>query len=178
MIDRNFCQFHGGRTGRRGARIDNLPTFYAKHLKTSLKKTIEDQLEVDPIEQINIFEELAIIRATAVSAVTLYEKCVGTKAEQGAGALVRDVLKEVVTTCQAAQQIESSSKDNISIHSIGHIVNQIVKVAYDVFGDDFEKAQLFEKLVNERVKMPLQQSGTLITPDQDAAEMDETVPSE
>ncbi len=163
-----------------------MPGFYSKHLRKTLVDSINDALNVAPEEQVAVFEELATMRETVLPVLKMWDAAHAVEGDQGleiqasAGALLREQLKEVVVVAETANRIMLSGKDQFSVHTLGHIVNQIVRIAYDVFGDDeMERAEHFERLVRERIKMPTAENqGTLVTPDMDAIEMDDTVPTE
>jgi len=189
----NYCQFHGGRTAKKRGivRIDTLPHFYSKHLSKSLAESIKAALEEAPREQVAIFEELALMKETVKPTLLMWDAAMtkleaqaddpqvreaALAAQAAAGALLRDQLKEVAGLAEAANRIMLQGKEHYSIHSLMHIVNQIIKISYDVFEDDIERAERFEMLVRERIRMPVENKGTMSTPDLDVAEMDSTVP--
>jgi hypothetical protein len=167
-------------------RVDHLPHFYSKHLRKTLQESIEDALDVAPEEQVAVFEELATMRETVVPVLKMWDAAHELEGQKGlelqasAGSLLRDQLKEVAAVAETANRIMLSGKDQFSIHTLGHIINQIVRIAFDVFGEDeLERAEHFERMVRERIKMPTAENkGTLVTPDMDVAEMDDTVPTE
>jgi len=182
LRDSRFCKFHGGARDRalgRGVRVNHLPRFYQNVLTKTVAQLVEDQLGASPNEQLQIYEELALMRVAASQAVRLY----GAALELGkddiinnASVLMRDALESVVDTCETAAKIEASAKDKFSIHSLQQVVNQIVRLAHEVFGDDQSKVEMFERLMRTKIKMPVGESGTTLTPDQDVTEMDDTVP--
>lgn len=174
---RNYCQFCGGRSGRY-SRVIKLPRFYAKELTGTLQEYVEASLGAAPHEQLNLFEELAIMRAAAAETVALFAAAQQSKdsdTRAAAAMLMQEALKHVVATCESAARIEAGSKDKISIHNIAHVVQQIVRIAYAVFGDEAE-VKSFERQIRENVKIAGDKSGTDLTPDVDVGEMDETVP--
>lgn len=154
-----------------------MPRFYSHRLKGTLQDQVEILLGASPSEQLSLFEELALMRVTAAQVVALWGAAEGTDAAPMAGVLMRDALKDVISTCQTAANIESQAKDKFSIHALHHIINQIVRIAYECFDED-PRAERFEQLIKEKIKMPIEQTGTLLTPDQDAVDMDDTIPKE
>jgi len=147
-------------------------------LKGTLQDVIEEQLGASPSEQLSLFEELALMRVTAAQVVALWgaaDSGADADAKVVAGALMRDALKDVITTCQAAAHIESQARDKFSLHALHHIINQIVRIAHECFEDD-PRAKHFKQLIQEKIKMPMEQTGTLLTPDQDVTDMDDTIP--
>ncbi len=181
----NYCQFHGGRSGKR-VRNHHLPTFYSSKLTRTLSAAVEECLDKSPHEQLNLFEELALMRVQAGDAVKLYgaalelsdDNPAAPELQTDAGLIMRDSLKDVISTCEAAARIEAASKDRITLNDVAFIVAQIVRIAYEVFDDDMERAQQFEVLVRDKVKITDGGRGTDITPDQDVQDMDGTIPRE
>lgn len=173
-----YCQFHGGRRTA-NVNIGHLPVFYSKVLNQTLQDALKAAVETDPHEQLNLFEELALMRMTAADAVQLW----GIASEKGsidsriaAGEIMKAALAEVVKTCEVAARVSATGADKVSVHNITHVVRQIVRIAFEVMGK--EEAQLFERLVRERVKVSTGTTGTTSTPDEDVAEMDGTIPQE
>jgi len=156
--------------------------FYAKDLSTTIAQAVEEHLQTDPSEQLALFEELALMRHTASSALKLYSAAMTTndlQTQATAAELVRHVLGEVARMCEAASRVQAAGKDKFSIHNLAYVVTRITKIAYKVFGDDEEgmqKARQFEELIRNEVKLARDVEGTTITPDADVVEMDETIP--
>lgn len=177
----NFCQFHGGRNshGRTDAGV-NMPMFYSKYLDASISDLVAAQMGSDPRETLNLFEELALMRLACGDAVALWtaaQQSTDSSKRVAASMIMADALKNVQQLCQAAASIESQGKDKFSVHTLRSIINQIVRIAYRVFEDDMEKAQAFEQMIADHVKLPsLGHEGTSLTPDMDVGEMDSSVP--
>ena len=188
MRGSNFCPIHGGRrSARYRVRIDHLPRFYSKHLAGALSDYVAEVTDCPPQEQLNLYEELALMRHAALTAVAMYNGIVNAAADGkpmkpemilDAAAIMKSWLQEVVKVADTAAKIEAAAKDKVSVQALHMVVNQIVRVAYDAFGDD-PRAQVFEQMVRQRVRMPQLdgQGGTGLTPDQDARDMDASVPS-
>ena len=194
MKDRLFCWFHGGcrrtREGRDIVRISHLPRFYSRQLGKTLHEAVEEHLSAAPEEQINLFEELALTRVIAGDAVALYSAtCEALKdkpaddkqahaAKDLAGSIVIDAMKHVSDVCTKAAQIEAQAKDKFSVHSVTHVVNQIIRVMYELCEPEHHDiAVKFEHAVRTQVKLPrITTDGTELTPDEDAVAMDATVP--
>ena len=147
---------------------------------------MEDCLDKAPHEQLNLFEELALMRVQAGQAVKLYGAALelpddnpsAQELQANAGLIMRDSLKDVISTCEAAARIEAASKNRITLNDVAFIVAQIVRIAYEVFDDDMDRAQQFEVLVRDKVKITDSGRGTDVTPDQDVQDMDDTIPRE
>lgn len=180
LVGANYCQFHGGRNrkARGQVRINHLPFFYRKYLSPTLTAKVEELLNVAPDEQINLFEELALMRTMAGEAVQLY----GLAEEKGspeqrteAALLMRSALRDVVQTCEAASRVVASGKDKVSVHDIQFVVNQIIRVAHATLEE--EDAMRFEESLRRDVRIPGRtEQGTHLTPDNDVSMMDATIP--
>jgi hypothetical protein len=158
-----------------------LPRFYSKYLKATLQEAVEECLTQSPHDQVSVFEELALMRLTVEDAIKLWDKsressALATRME--AGMILRDQLKEVSALADQANRIMLAGKDQYSVHTLVHVVNQLVRIAYDVFADHRDLAEEFERQIRERVKLPTEGQGTASTPDMDVADMDNTVPLE
>lgn len=156
-----------------------MPRFYSKYLTRTVQEAVEEALAVSPREQLQLFEELALMRDLAGQAVALYSAARETgKAEvmMQAGMLMQQHLKEVIATCESAARIDAAAKDKVSVHTLHHFVDQLVRVAFETFGDT-DKAREFEFAIRTQIKLPSSGvNGTDITPDQDVTEMDRSVP--
>lgn len=172
-----FCRFHGGHLGKRHARVDKLPQMYSKHLTHTLQKVVEETLTQSIQDQLDLTEELAVIRGTVIDVCKLFDLTEeGGDARLTAGALLRATLREVVSSCEAAARVAAISRDRISVHNLSNVLNQVVRCAWQVFGDDHDKAREFEKLIKTTVRLPDEVLGTSITPEQDVLEMDDSIP--
>lgn len=175
---RKYCKFHGG-SRPVGQELMILPRFYSRHLTKTLEAFVNECLDADPSEQINLFQELALLRQSASHAVLLYGAAVDgvnitAETKLATAALMRDVLREVADMCAKAAQVDAAMRDKVSVHNLRHLVNQIVRVAYDEL--TLDDAKRFEKAIRERVRVTDEAAGTTVTPDQDARDMDATVP--
>lgn len=177
-----YCQFHSGpRNPRYAVEIDHLPRFYSKHLKGTLQQCVEEALQEDVSETLELYEELAMARRTVVDIALLYEACIDNENVEPAkrievGMLLREGLKDIDKMVTSAFAIEANRRDKISAHNLNTVVNQIVRVAAEVFGDDEVRAKRFEYMIRTHVKVDDGRPGTSLTPDKDAQEMDASVP--
>lgn len=155
--------------------------FYSKYMTRTVREAVEDALAVSPQEQLQLFEELALMRTLAGESIKLYSAAKETGKQpviDTAAMIMQQQLNEVVRTCEAAARIDASAKDKVSVHTIHHFVDQIVRIAFDSFGDD-PKAKEFEHLIRTQLKLPRSgNDGTSLTPDMDVTEMDSSVPKE
>jgi hypothetical protein len=170
-----------------------MPRFYGKYLTRTLSEALEESTSISPAEQLQLYDELALIRDAAGQAVQMYalarealeqnKDAAKTSALQQivmqASLLMRDHLSEVVKVCESAARIEQQAKDKISIHQLHFFINQIVRCAYDAFDGSIEHAQTFENYVRNHIRLPASgENGTALTPDMDVQAMDDTVPHE
>lgn len=195
-----YCRFHfkwhtaqhngqnrGGaakETGRAGA--SNMARFYRNHLTKSLSDMLDDALSIDPNEQLQLYEELALMRDVAGQSVALYgiskDLADQTPNEKNrervmmAGQLMQGQLSEVVKICESASRI-ANARNNITPDQLGHFVAQLVRVIHDAFGDD-PRVVVVERMIREQVRIPVDgaSGGTTLTPDADARAMDGSVP--
>lgn len=177
----DYCQFHGGR-GKVVVKTCHLPMFYSKHLGRTLQAAVEEQLGMDPSDQLNLFEELALIRSGAGQAVKLYDAAL-TQADSDlrleAARQMRDWLDTVRSFAESAARVKASGSDKISVHDLKYVVAQVTRIMWRVCGEDHEfLAKKFERLVREEIKMPHEVVGTDLTPDLVVTDMDATVPNE
>lgn len=165
-----------------------MPRFYRRQLAGTLETLVQESLESDPSEQLNLMEELALMRATASQSVALYS--VTMQAMEGksdersvemmaaAGSLMRDALEHVAQMCKDATTVSMAQSDRISAHSINFIMRQIVSVAHEVFGEAVEHPngtvldltpllERFDERLRRCIRVPGQRTmqGTLLRPD-------------
>ena len=178
MQGREFCRTHGGRY-RKSVRVKHLPTIYSKFLRDSLAELIETQLGASSEKQLAVHEELAVMRATAVDTCKLYDASSSAQASTrlAAGDMLRSTMAEIIKAVEAAVRIQTASKETLSVHNLSFVIDQMVRIAHEVFGSDHAKAREFERLVRETLKVD-SGAGTRITPDQDVLEMDASVPKQ
>lgn len=198
------CKRHGGTMQQRsygkittpkmvGCGIRGLPMFYGKVLGKTLSEKLKELVEKPNHEQLDLREEIALAKISAADMVQLYDgvsvlleqetddarRSQLAQAKITTGAQMRMVLGDVVDMCDKVTRVEAGMKDKVTIQNIVIIVNQITRIAYEVFGDnDMQKCFEFERRIKEQVRLPSEgPEGTTITPDQDVLEMDDTVPA-
>lgn len=179
----DYCEFHkkGGLTVQ--GRVRKLPPLYRYKLRESLQDKMIELMGEDPREALNLFEELALMRIAAGQAVTLFDKAHDVEDEgkrlellMSTASLMGGCLKEVQSMCESAARVESQGKDKYSIHSMKVIIDQIVLVSHKVFKAHPALVLEFQEAINEHVRLPTENVGTSITPDQDVLDMDDTIP--
>jgi hypothetical protein len=153
-------------------------------LTGTLSDYVEQCLELPPDEQLNLFEELAVMRGTVADSLKLYDLAQqvpgdtdkGRNTRLAASAILRESMADVAKLCESAARVERLAKDKLSVHNLAYVVSQVVRIAYHVFGDTPEKAREFEAKIREQVRVAADDEGTTLTPDQDVGEMDASVP--
>ena len=199
---RNYCHKHGSYESLLGRetnckRIPVMAKFYGKYVTKSLGDILDAAIAEDPSEQLNLVEEIALIREVAGQAVALYSAARelvdnATPADRArkqemlmnAGEIMKMQISEVVKTCESAAKISAMARDKISIHQLQYFVSQITRCAFEAFKDDPRAHDFNDKLLSlVKIPMPLIGSdgsdgtqGTTLTPDADAREMDSSVP--
>lgn len=158
-----------------------MPRFYGTALRGTLDKFVEECLDRPPHEQVSLHEELALARHSALNAISLYSTAVegGARGEAllTATMLMRESLSYVAEICEKCARVESASRDKVSGMQVSYVVNQVVRIAYESL--DRDSAERLERGIRERVKIQsMGLDGTTLTPDQDVAAMDATVPRE
>ena len=186
----DYCGWHGGRNnGRSVVRTHRLPRFYSRRLTRTLSEAVEAALAEAPDQQLQLLEELALFRTVAADSVGVYSAAVEALEQADderakklrpfvdqTAAIMRDNLLTVVSVCESAAKVHAIGKDKISVHNIRHVIDQVVRCAYDAFDGD-DRVREFETMIREHVLID-DQRGTSRTPDQDVAEMDGSVPRE
>jgi len=190
-----YCKFHykwhtahgaDVHTNARNRHGSDMVRFYRNHLTKSLAAALDDALNIDPQEQLSLYEELALMRDVAGQSVALYgitkdlaEKEPNEKNRARvfeAGQLMQGQLSEVVRICESAARV-ANTRGSISADQLSMFVAQMTRCAQDAFGDD-PRVMVFDQLVKKQIRIPVDgaSGGTTITPDLDAREMDSSVP--
>jgi hypothetical protein len=162
LIGSNYCQFHGGRRGgvkTRGRGI-RMPGFYNKVLGPTLKRRVEELLNVPRPEQMSLFDEIALARVNVERALQLASPVFeGTITDPNIVALslscVRDAVDHVANLIKTMSTIEKDTLDKISIYTLNLFIIQICRAIKDELGDDPALAERIGKAIDERVRLPL-----------------------
>jgi hypothetical protein len=182
------CINHNGRQDKHNRRkryiVGRLPVWYRKVLNVNLAKFVEEQTEQARAVQVEVFDELALFRAEAVRSVALYSAADSLQDDnpkkgallESAGALMRERLEQVVKVAETAARIYNAGKDKLSAGNLQGVVDQITLIAYEVLQDQPDKAAEFANLIRTKLTVQDAVEGTSLTPDQDALDMDGTVP--
>lgn len=165
-----------------------MPTAY-KVLRGTLEHYVEEQTGVHPNEQTELYEELALIRHAASTAVDEYqlshEKHLSTPTAATKEELLEKTeimtlrLREVATFAEKTAKITQASTESLSVHNLQYLIKQMGSILFEALGDDAEMINKIDQQFRGEIKLMIQDqqgSGTNITPDQDVQEMDGTVP--
>jgi hypothetical protein len=201
----SYCYRHGGRRSRGKGRNNynptpiyngrlsclqgrKMPPLYRKYLRKTLSQAVSELCNMPPDEQLQVFEELALMRDAAGQAVWLYgiaREIADAKPDDiearrnalEAAAIMREALMEVVKVVDRAAAINAQAKDKVSVLTLQHFVDQIVLHAWQCFGDDDPRVKDFVVAIRDGVKIPdTGTSGTTMLPSDDVAAMDASVP--
>ena len=169
-----------------------MPGIYDRVLTRTLAESIAALQAEPPAKQMQIFDELALMRDVAAEAVKLYSVAREAAAQQpdnmklteqvlSTGAVMREHLNEVVRLAEVAGRIEQQAKDKISIPQLYFFVDQLVHAIYVALDGDVVLAKQIERTIKETVLLPSvtagnSDKGTLLTPDMDVQSMDAMVP--
>ena len=182
-----FCKFHGGHmamSSKGGAikqHLTKMPVVYKKFLNKTLHDALEDQLGVKPSDQLQLLEELALLRDFAGQTVALYaaaRKSNNSKAVMATGSMMTEMLTKVSRMAEQAAKVTAHTSDNYSVHDLQYIVFQLVHFMHQVCGTQNQHLAIeFERKVKENLVLPKAPEGVSYQPHEDVIEMDNTVPS-
>ena len=178
--------------------LQDVPRYYRRSLGPTLKAAVEEALAVPAAEQVELNEELALMREAASEAVKTFSDAVefvrvaeatgrpeyiepAREALQGASHLVMGSLERVGDYSLKLARVEALSKDNITIHTVYSVLSQVTRIFYVVCGEENEAlAREVERRIRDEVNVPgiASNDGTDITPGDDIKAMDSTVPRE
>ena len=159
-----------------------LPSAYGKHLHGAVKDRIAELLQSSRSEQIELYEELALMRDMAGNAVGLYcqvaESSASAEQLQSAGMLMADALKEVGSLADKIATIEAKSADTLTVHTLNGAVSQIVNIFFQVCGDEYvDLAKVVEQRIRSEVVLPIAEAKAgNIKPGDDVAAMNAMIP--
>lgn len=174
-----------------------MPHFYRNVLTRTLQDVVDESLRQSNSEQLQLYEELALLRHNASAAIRDY----GTASDLLDSALqsddpslrehaqelfreaaneMRARLKDVSEMAAQIATIEAKSANTITVFTLHGVVRQVVYCLYETLGpENMALAQEFEKMVKSDIVLPAAEvTGTTLTPDHDVSEMDNTIPSE
>lgn len=184
------CYIHGGRVSLKASAkrksaimkiLSGMPKVYKKHLNKTLHDALEEQLGVKPSEQLQILEELALMREYTGQAVKLYSGAIEMKADAdkilAAGSFMAECLEKVADISSKAAKITAATSGTYSIHDLQYVVYQIIKIMYMVCGKQHEKLAVeFERRIHADLVLPRSPEGVMKEPMHDVDSMDESIP--
>lgn len=170
------------------ARRTNLPRFYCQKLGPTLRNKIEELLGTSHDDQVNVYEELALMRIAAAQAVKLAEPAlmgnnVNDATKRLAISLMGDALAEVREFVITAARIEREANGRVSVRVINLFVLQVIRAIYRACGENKELAERIETEINATVRLPTDTNadpnvvidGTHLLPSDAAIAMDESL---
>lgn len=171
-----------------------MSTYYGMVLNKTLRDKVEVWLEEEPVKQTSILEELALLRADAQEAVSLYSiatdalenpdldpdkraKLEATRAD--AAALMTTQLVRVTKVAKDAAAIEQGNRGLITPVAVQTMMTQYARCIEKIVSD--EQMIAIMELVKNEVQLPWSERvGTDISPgerlDNQVLEMDDTIP--
>ena len=162
LVTSDYCQFHGGRRSvQRG--YYQLSSVYSKYLGPKLSARVNDLLKRPHVEQVQLYEELAIARSTACEALKLAQPLFderGDKLTSETRVLMMQTLNEAMDNVKelvlACSRIEKDSADKVSIKVLNLVVNQIVLAVHEVCGTEHESlAEAIAQAIDDKVRLPV-----------------------
>lgn len=161
---RRTCQFHGGRSGGISHRRKKLAGFYSKYLGPKLSERVAELMAKTHDEQVSLYEELAVARATACEAMALaqplFDPEKSSELKPETRALMVQTLNQAMNNVKelvlAASRIEKDAEDKVSIKVVNLVVQQIVMTINEVCGtDNVQLCDAIAKAIDERVRLPI-----------------------
>lgn len=179
-----------------------MPSFYRKVLGPTLQTLLEESTGIDPDEQVQIYEELALMRQFAADAAEGYSKAftmhevlkqqlaAGNESVQEshvdnahkllmtAGENMAKRLKQVTDVAKTAEAIADKAKDRFSIHDLHFIVERISAAVFTECGEENHQiAERIEANIRSGMIIPSKAQGTTLrSSDEVALELDDSVP--
>lgn len=158
--------------------------FYRKALRPTLAARIDEIVAAAPaVQQLSLFDELALVRDQASNAVQLYANVMenpDVKLDQlmAAGVQMTMAMQDVAKMVDVAAKVEEVKQKVSSqlTNSMALLLSTILHAAWETWGDDYKVKEFEEKLRQKMDARDLGTGGTLLTPDMDVGEMDDTVP--
>jgi hypothetical protein len=164
--------------------------FYRGVLRPTLAARVAQTLEEsDAIGSMDLGEELALMRDAVALRVGLYAELVERQAAGepitrenlvAAGEIMKGGLEDVAKMVEAHARVERVKQEVASglAGALGAVIQAVLICARDAFGDDYRVRKFEEALrAKLRERSPQGSDGTLLTPDRDAIEMDNSIPN-
>lgn len=138
--------------------------FYSKYLGPKLSDRVADLMSRTHDEQVSLYEELAVARATACEAMALaqplFDPAQAAELKPETRALMVQTLNQAMNSVKelvlAASRIEKDAEDKVSIKVVNLVVQQIVMTINEVCGtDNSSLCDAIAKAIDERVRLPI-----------------------
>lgn len=151
----------------------------------SLRDSLVSQLSSDYDSQLNVYSEIALLRALAAQAVQEYNKhheayCKNPSDPkafaccQVAAQLMTEALQNVVDACGKGQRINSRTRERFDLNDMKRIMSQIALIVEKHSSPN--QARLINNDLKQQVMELESEVGTLLHPDDVAREFDASVP--
>jgi hypothetical protein len=162
---------------------------YSKYLSSSLKSRLLELAEQPDHERMRLDAEIDLTRESVMGEIRLYdlacqnhEKAVDTPLEEETLALkiaaaerMRAGLDAVASLIERVVRMRSAGREAVPVHAINMMIMQVTKVAHEIMPEEF--VEPFVQRLNQEVRVADDSPrGTRLTPDQDARDMDATIP--
>jgi hypothetical protein len=192
--ERHWGQFDARSIDHQDRKWSYMPRFYIHALKPALREYLELHMQDIPmVETLDLSEEIGLMRLAATDAVEYYAKaCIAEgepqkvlQAKLLAGEVMKQGLQSVIDAVDKGAKVQEVKLrvTGAMAEVMTSFVMAVVQSAYAVFQDD-HKVKEFEETIREQMaarSLSISQGvpeGTLLTPDQDAVSMDDTIPGE
>lgn len=157
---------------------------YAHILSGTLANFVESQLTKPAEQQNDIQEELALMRASAQAAVSMFAAASekqDVEAMFGAGKLMQKELEAVARMANVASSIQAKSTDQLTRSSMELIISNIIELVFAVLRQEpngLHLAARIEKEIQAKVNISVDRGTVSLPSDEMVALMDMTVPRE
>lgn len=178
--------------------ISNPKGAYTKLLSESLKTFVHSQMEKPPETQVEVFEELALVRHSAAGVVEMYskacekleevknnpdsskeEKAAAAEFRFAAAAMLQKELFAVTNIAKTASSIQSAATNQLSLSAMEGIVNTIIEIIFESLRmekNGLAIAARIEQKINSQVNLSVDR-GTVKLPSDDLVSlMDKSIP--
>jgi hypothetical protein len=174
-------------------------SFYRERLAPNIVKSFDAILEASRDDQLEILEEIALLRECAGHTVELYSKAREVHFEKGTAAtsqmvlhcalMMREALNEVIKAVEIAKKLDNASKNKLNITSFSFFIGRVMHIVNDALGNNLDAVgqinsgleQLItdfdDELHNQTKSTPVDIiNASVLRPDQTVLLMDATIP--
>lgn len=156
--------------------------FYTRVLSKTMAEIMESHLGLPAAEQVSLLEELSLSRQMQAEAIAMYAAVEAmpegekrTALMPQVAGLMMEALKFVQSMSESAARILNTGKDKLAFENLSTIQQQLLRAAHTTWGNDDPKIKEFNEQLR-KILVPVDVAGTHLTPDQDAMDMDSTIP--